>query len=57
MLLSNGTFSLIFWHLYLTATSLMIIVFARVVTSGDNILFGIVQSVHWRGGLRHQLRA
>lgn len=41
---SNGAFSLIFRHRYLTATAAMIMVFTWVVTSGDNILFGIVQS-------------
>lgn len=41
---SNGAFSLIFRHRYLTATAPMIMVFTWVVTSGDNILFGIVQS-------------
>jgi AAA family ATP:ADP antiporter len=40
----HGPFRLIFAHRYLTATALMIMVFTWVVTSGDNILFGIVQS-------------
>jgi len=40
----HGPFRLIFKHRYLTATALMIMVFTWVVTSGDNILFGIVQS-------------
>lgn len=40
----DGPFSLIFRHRYLTATALMIMIFTWVVTSGDNILFSIVQS-------------
>ncbi len=40
----DGPFGLIFRHRYLTATAAMIMVFTWVVTSGDNILFGIVQS-------------
>jgi len=40
----DGPFRLIFRHRYLTATAAMIMVFTWVVTSGDNILFGIVQS-------------
>jgi AAA family ATP:ADP antiporter len=40
---SNGAFTLIFRHRYLTATAAMIMIFTWVVTSGDNILFGIVQ--------------
>jgi AAA family ATP:ADP antiporter len=40
----DGPFRLIFRHRYLTATALMIMIFTWVVTSGDNILFGIVQS-------------
>ncbi|MGB5344929.1 MAG: Npt1/Npt2 family nucleotide transporter [Woeseia sp.] len=40
---SEGPFSLILRHRYLTATAAMIMVFTWVVTSGDNILFGIVQ--------------
>ena len=40
----DGPFALIFRHRYLTATALMIMVFSWVVTSGDNILFGIVRS-------------
>jgi AAA family ATP:ADP antiporter len=40
----HGPFRLIFAHRYLTATAVMIMVFTWVVTSGDNILFGIVQS-------------
>jgi len=39
-----GPFRLIFRHRYLTATAAMIMIFTWVVTSGDNILFGIVQS-------------
>ncbi len=39
----DGPFRLIFSHRYLTLTALMIMVFTWVVTSGDNILFGIVQ--------------
>lgn len=38
-----GPFSMILKHRYLTATAAMIMVFTWVVTSGDNILFGIVQ--------------
>lgn len=41
--ISDGPFSMILRHRYLTATAAMIIVFTWVVTSGDNILFGIVQ--------------
>ncbi len=40
----EGPFRLIFRHRYLSATALMIVIFTWVVTSGDNILFGIVQS-------------
>lgn len=40
----DGPFKLIFRHRYLTATAMMIMLFTWVVTSGDNILFGIVQS-------------
>ncbi len=40
----RGPFKLIFEHRYLTATAVMVMVFTWVVTSGDNILFGIVQS-------------
>lgn len=40
----HGPFKLIFEHRYLTATAVMVMVFSWVVTSGDNILFGIVQS-------------
>ena len=40
----HGPFKLIFKHRYLTATAAMVMVFSWVVTSGDNILFGIVQS-------------
>ena len=40
----HGPFRLIFEHRYLTATAGMVMVFSWVVTSGDNILFGIVQS-------------
>jgi AAA family ATP:ADP antiporter len=38
-----GPFRLILKHRYLTATAGMIMVFTWVVTSGDNILFSIVQ--------------
>ena len=38
-----GPFRLIMRHNYLKATAVMILVFSWVVTSGDNILFGIVQ--------------
>lgn len=41
---NKGPFRLIFKHRYLTATAVMIMIFTWVVTSGDNILFGIVQS-------------
>ena len=40
----DGPYRLIFRHRYLSATALMIMVFTWVVTSGDNILFGIVQT-------------
>ena len=40
----EGPYQLIFRHRYLTATALMIMVFTWVVTSGDNILFGILQA-------------
>ena len=40
---NDGPYDLILRHRYLTATALMIMVFTWVVTSGDNILFGIVQ--------------
>lgn len=39
----QGPFKLILKHRYLTATAGMIMVFTWVVTSGDNILFSIVQ--------------
>ncbi len=39
-----GPYGLILKHRYLTVTAIMIMVFTWVVTSGDNILFGIVQS-------------
>jgi AAA family ATP:ADP antiporter len=39
----EGPFRLILKHRYLTATAGMIMVFTWVVTSGDNILFSIVQ--------------
>jgi AAA family ATP:ADP antiporter len=41
---SNSPYRLIFKHRYLTATAAMILIFTWVVTSGDNILFSIVQS-------------
>ena len=41
---SNSPYRLIFQHRYLTATAAMIMLFTWVVTSGDNILFSIVQS-------------
>jgi AAA family ATP:ADP antiporter len=41
---SEGPYDLILRHRYLSATAIMIMVFTWVVTSGDNILFGIVQS-------------
>ncbi len=41
---SEGPYNLILKHRYLSATAVMIMVFTWVVTSGDNILFGIVQS-------------
>jgi AAA family ATP:ADP antiporter len=40
---NDGPYDLIFKHRYLTVTALMIMVFTWVVSSGDNILFGIVQ--------------
>jgi len=40
---NEGPFRLILRHRYLSATAAMIMVFTWVVTSGDNILFGIVQ--------------
>jgi ATP:ADP antiporter, AAA family len=40
---SENPFKLILRHRYLSATAAMIMVFTWVVTSGDNILFGIVQ--------------
>jgi AAA family ATP:ADP antiporter len=42
--LGDGPYKMILKHRYLSATALMIMVFTWVVTSGDNILFGIVQS-------------
>ncbi|MDH4048365.1 MAG: hypothetical protein OEW68_08625 [Gammaproteobacteria bacterium] len=39
----KGPFRMILQHRYLTATAAMIMVFTWVVTSGDNILFSIVQ--------------
>jgi AAA family ATP:ADP antiporter len=39
----DGPYNLILKHRYLSATAIMIMVFTWVVTSGDNILFGIVQ--------------
>ena len=41
---NEGPYDLILRHRYLSATAIMIMVFTWVVTSGDNILFGIVQS-------------
>ncbi len=40
---SEGPYNLILKHRYLTLTAVMIMVFTWVVTSGDNILFSIVQ--------------
>ena len=40
----DGPYGAILRHRYLAATAAMIMVFTWVVTSGDNILFGIVQS-------------
>jgi len=40
---NEGPLKLIFGHKYLLATAMMIMTFNWVVTSGDNILFGIVQ--------------
>ncbi len=40
---NDGPFNLILRHRYLSATAAMIMVFSWVVTSGDNILFGVVQ--------------
>lgn len=42
--IDQGPFKLILKHRYLTATAAMIMVFTWVVTSGDNILFSIVQA-------------
>jgi len=39
----EGPFRLILRHRYLTATAAMIMLFTWVITSGDNILFAIVQ--------------
>lgn len=39
----GGPYDLIFKHRYLFVTAMMIMLFNWVVTSGDNILFGIVQ--------------
>lgn len=39
----KGPYDLILRHRYLTATAAMIMVFTWVVTSGDNILFSIIQ--------------
>ncbi len=41
---NEGPYNLILKHRYLSATALMIMIFTWVVTSGDNILFGLVQS-------------
>ena len=41
---TGGPYRMILQHRYLTATAGMIMIFTWVVTSGDNILFGIVQS-------------
>lgn len=41
---SQGPYNLILRHRYLSATAVMIMIFTWVVTSGDNILFGIVQT-------------
>lgn len=49
---ADGPYRMILRHRYLTATAAMIMVFTWVVTSGDNILFGIVQST-----LREELSA
>ena len=49
---AEGPYRMILRHRYLTATAAMIMVFTWVVTSGDNILFGIVQST-----LREELSA
>jgi AAA family ATP:ADP antiporter len=40
---SEGPYNLILKHRYLTVTAIMIMVFTWVITSGDNILFSIVQ--------------
>lgn len=40
---NDGPYDLILKHRYLTMTAVMIMVFTWVVTSGDNILFSIVQ--------------
>lgn len=41
---NEGPYALILRHRYLTLTAIMIMVFTWVLTSGDNILFSIVQS-------------
>lgn len=40
---ANGPYDLILRHRYLTATAAMIVVFTWVVTSGDNLLFSVIQ--------------
>lgn len=40
---SEGPYRLILRHRYLSATAAMVMIFTWVVTSGDNILFGVVQ--------------
>ncbi len=40
----DGPYQLILKHRYLSATAFMIMIFTWVVTSGDNILFGILQA-------------
>ena len=39
----EGSFQQIWNHRYLSATALLVLLFSWVVTSGDNILFGLVQ--------------
>ena len=40
---NKGSLRLIFGHRYLLATATLVMIFTWVITSGDNILFGLVQ--------------
>ncbi len=42
---NEGAYRLIFKHRYLTGAAALMMVFSWIVTSGDNILFGLVQQV------------